>query len=291
MVHNTQTQNVFSIYNGKIEGAKPTPKDYKELVELGTDNVLRTSGVSVPTITVFLAPKEIATGTSVIICPGGGYGILAIDKEGHAVAKRFNEVGITAFVLKYRLPDDKIMFDKSSALLQDAQQAIYWVRERVDKYGISMDKIGIMGFSAGGHLASTLATHYSDFKIPNPKKISIRPDFCILIYPVISFEAFVHQGTMRNLLGLEPSSVQKRYFSANKNVNNASPPTFIVHAKDDAAVPVQNSILLYEALEANRVTSELFLYDKGGHGFGLHNTDSPVDWFEKMHRWLFKNNF
>ena len=226
-----------------------------------------------------------------IICPGGGYGILAIDHEGYNVAKRFSEIGITAFVLKYRLPSDEIMVDKTYALLQDAEQAIYLVRKNAKKYRIKSNKIGIMGFSAGGHLASTLLAHYTDIKITDAEKINLRPDFAALIYPVISFEQSVHTGTMKNLLGPNPGEQLKHYFSADQNVNKKTPPTFLVHAKDDKSVPVVNSILLNDALKSNGVKTEIYLYEQGGHGFGLKNKTSDVDWFNLLAEWLKRNKF
>jgi len=291
MVTSSKAQQVIPLYADNIPGAKSTPRDYIENTITRANGTLSTTKVSEPTLTVFEAPKDIANGTAVIICPGGGYSALAFSHEGTDVAKRFNETGVTAFVLKYRLPSDEIMVDKTYALLQDAQQAIYLIRKDADKYGIKPDKIGILGFSAGGHFASTLITHYNDIKISDPEKISLRPDFAALIYPVISFEESVHAGTMKNLLGLNPSEELKRYFSANKNVTKKTPPTFLVHAKDDQTVPVENSILMYDELKKKRVKRELYLYENGGHGFGLKNKTSEVDWLNLFFKWMKKNKF
>ncbi|MFW0715682.1 alpha/beta hydrolase [Pedobacter sp. N23S346] len=282
----SKAQEVIPIYNGSIPGAKPTPSTYVENTEVRANGTLSITKVSIPTLTVFEAPKDIATGAAVIICPGGGYGALAFSHEGIDVAKRFNAIGVTAFVFKYRLPSDQIMIDKTYGPLQDAQQAIYLVRKNAKKYGIKKNKIGIMGFSAGGHFASTLITHYGDLKISNPEKIDLRPNFGVLVYPVISFEESVHAGTMKNLLGDHPTDSLKHYFSANKNVNKKSPPVYFIHAKDDNAVPYANSILMSDALKANGVSSEVYLYEKGGHGFGLINKTSDVDWFNLMANWL-----
>ena len=158
-------QEVVKLYKGAIPGTKPTPLDYKEESPVGGDKITRTAKVSVPEMIVYKPEKGKATGAAVIICPGGGYGILAIDHEGFDVAKRFVTLGVTAFVLKYRLPSDAIMVDKSFGPLMDAEQAIYLVRKNAVKWGIDPGKIGIMGFSAGGHLASTLTVHYKDIKI------------------------------------------------------------------------------------------------------------------------------
>jgi acetyl esterase/lipase len=290
-INYSHAQEVIPLYDGNIPGAKPTPATYVENTEVRTNGTLSITKVSVPTMTVFVAPKEIATGTAVIICPGGGYGALAFSHEGTDVAKRFNAVGVTAFVLKYRLPSDEIMVDKTYGPLQDAQQAIYLVRKNAKKYGIKTKKIGIMGFSAGGHFASTLVTHYSDLKIANPEKINLRPNFAALIYPVISFEESVHTGTMKNLLGPNPADRLKNYFSANKNVNKSTPPVFFVHAKDDKTVPYENSVLMNEALQENKIDTDIYLYEKGGHGFGLNNKTSDVDWFSLLANWLKKEKF
>ena len=282
----SRSQEVIPLYSDSIPGAKPTPSTYVENTEVRSNGTLSVTKVSIPTLTVFEAPKDIATGTAIIICPGGGYGALAFSHEGTDVAKRFNAIGVTAFVLKYRLPSDQIMVDKTYALLQDAQQAIYLVRKAAKKYHIKSNKVGIMGFSAGGHFASTLETHYNDLKIANPEKIDLRPSFGVLVYPVISFEESVHTGTMKNLLGPNPPDSLKRYFSANENVNKKTPPTYFVHAKDDKTVPVANSELMHKALLAAKVPSNLFYFEKGGHGFGLINKTSTTDWFDLMAGWL-----
>ena len=284
-------QEIIPLYSGAITGAKPTPAGYVENTEVRANGTLSITKVSTPTLTVFEAPKDISTGTAIIICPGGGYGALAFSHEGIDVAKRFNSIGITAFVLKYRLPSDEIMVDKTYALLQDVEQAIYVVRKGTKKYNIKSNKIGIMGFSAGGHLASTLLAHYNDVKIADAGKISLKPDFAALIYPVISFEESVHTGTMKNLLGPNPADNLKNYFSANKNVTKKTSPTFLVHAKDDKTVPVKNSMLLNEALKKKGIDTELYLYEKGGHGFGLVNKTSDVDWFNLLADWLKKEKF
>jgi acetyl esterase/lipase len=284
-------QEIVNLYEGKIPGSKTTPADYKEVSPVGADGITRTAKVSVPTLTVFLPAKEKATGAAVIICPGGGYGILAIDHEGFNVAKRFNEIGVAAFVLKYRLPSDAIMEDKSIGPMMDAEQAIYLVRKNAAKWDISPSKIGIMGFSAGGHLASTLTVHYDDIKIPNPEKLSLRPDFSILIYPVISFGTFAHQGSAINLIGKNGTAAQREYFSNEKHVNANTPPTFLVHANNDPGVPVENSILFNQALVKNKVKAEMHLYQEGGHGFGLNNKTTKDDWFERLKNWMTANKW
>jgi acetyl esterase/lipase len=284
-------QEIVNLYEGKIPGSKTTPADYKEVSPVGADHITRTAKVSVPAMTVFLPAKEKATGTAVIICPGGGYGILAIDNDGFNVAKKFNDIGVAAFVLKYRLPSDAIMEDKSIGPMMDAEQAIYLVKKNAVKWSVDPAKIGIMGFSAGGHLASTLTVHYDDIKIPNPEKLSLRPDFSILIYPVISFGTFAHQGSAINLIGKNGTAEQREYFSNEKHVNANTPPTFLVHANDDGGVPVENSILFNQALVKNKVKAEMHLYQGGGHGFGLNNKTTKDDWFERLKNWMTANKW
>jgi len=250
------------------------------------DNVTRIAKVSNPTLTVFKPDRP--NGKAVIICPGGGYAILAFDKEGTRVAEEFNKWGVTAFVLKYRLPDDSINIDRSLAPLQDAQQAIRWVRANAAQYGIDRNKIGIMGFSAGGHLASTAATHFN-FKadVANNDTTSARPDFAILIYPVITFDStFGHKGSRNNLVGANASKEKFDFFSNELQVNATTPPSFLIHAGDDATVPVENSIRFYQACIKNKVPAEMHIYPKGGHGFGMYNKTTDDNWMERLRNWL-----
>lgn len=284
-----KAQEIVNLYRGVIPGAKATPETYVENTETGADGITRVSKVSQPTLTVFLPAKEKATGAAVIICPGGGYGILAINHEGYDVAKRFNEIGVVAFVLKYRLPSPEIMKDPSFGPLQDAQQAIYTVRLNAGKWNVMPSKIGIMGFSAGGHLASSLTVHYDDVKIQNEKQLSLRPDFSILIYPVITFGEATHSGSRKNLLGETPSEAQLKYFSNETGVNVKTPPTFLVHANDDKGVPPENSILFNQALVKAGVKGEMHIYQGGGHGFGLKNKTTTQDWFKTMGAWMKSN--
>jgi acetyl esterase/lipase len=281
-------QEVVPIYSGPIPGAKPTPATYQELAVTGDDGVIRVSKVSVPTVTVYLPEKSKATGTAVLICPGGGYGILAINHEGDKVAKEFTKIGVAAFVLKYRLPDDQIMEDKSTGPLQDAQQAMYLLHKNAGKWNINPEKIGVMGFSAGGHLASTLSVRYDALKIAD-KTAKIRPAFSILLYPVVSLLKFPHMGTANNLLGKDTSITQKDYFSNEKQINGQTPPAFIVHAADDGAVAVQNSMLYAQGLVEHQVPVELHVYQNGGHGFGLNNKTTTDQWFERLRNWMQMN--
>jgi acetyl esterase/lipase len=204
------------------------------------------------------------------------------------VAEEFNKWGITAFVLKYRLPDDTTMVDRSLAPLQDAQQAIRLLRSNAAQWGIDKNKIGIMGFSAGGHLASTASTHFT-FKADesNADIISVRPDFAILVYAVISFDSSItHKGSRNNLIGANASAEKTNFYSNELQVTKNTPPVFIVHAGDDMVVPVENSIRFYRACIKNKVSAEMHLYPNGGHGFGLFNKTTADNWMERLKNWL-----
>ncbi|HMK19217.1 MAG TPA: pectinesterase family protein [Chitinophagaceae bacterium] len=276
-------QPVISLYNGAVPNNKQVANKENSTAR---DNVTRIAKVSNPTLTVFKPAKP--NGQSVIICPGGSYAILAFDKEGTRVAEEFNKWGVTAFVLKYRLPDDSINIDRSLAPLQDAQQAIRWVRANAAQYGIDRNKIGIMGFSAGGHLASTAATHFN-FRADasNNDTTSARPDFAILIYPVITFDSsFGHKGSRNNLVGANTSKEKFDFYSNELQVTSTTPPTFLIHASDDATVPVENSIRFYQACIKNKVLAEMHIYPKGGHGFGMYNKTTDDNWMERLRNWL-----
>lgn len=254
------------------------------------DGILRIGKVSIPGYQYFRVANDQIKRPCVIICPGGGYGILAATHEGTDVAAYFNTIGINAIVLKYRIPNSAHQVNKSIAPLQDAQQAIYLARTNASEWGIDANKMGIMGFSAGGHLASTLATHYEDIKVANQENISYRPNFQILIYPVISFNSYGHMGSRNNLIGPVILEDQVHYFSNEEHINKNTPPAFLVHAKDDQSVVVENAINYYKQLQENQVPSELYLFEKGGHGFGMKNKTSDVYWPELMKQWLLKNN-
>ena len=275
-------QTVIPLYEGPIPGAIAAPS-YIENTR--TNNGLRfIDRVSSPTLAVYV-PKT-PNGAAVIICPGGGYQTLAIDHEGDALAKRFNEFGITAFVLKYRLPSDLIMKDKSMGPLQDAQQAFLMVRKNAKKWKLDPKKIGIVGSSAGGHLAASAGTHFNQVYVPNEQGLSVRPDFMVLLYPVISFGGVAHTGSAKNLLGPAMAPEKIQFFSNETQVTEQTPPTFLVHAGDDKVVLVKNSILFYDALIAKGVNTEMHLYRAGGHGFGLNNKTNTDDWFLRLMNWL-----
>lgn len=260
----------------------------KELHE--QNEILRISKVQVPTVEVYLPSKRDATGEAVLIFPGGGYGILAYDWEGTDIAKFFNSKGIAGIVVKYRLPSDVSQKDKKYVPLIDAQRAIRLVRSNVKEFNVKSDKIGIIGFSAGGHLASTLGTHFNEkvYKAVDAiDKESARPDFMALGYPVISFEEMTHQGSRKNLIGESPTRDLVDYFSNEKQVTESTPPTFLLHATDDTVVPVENSLLFYKAVKDKGISATMHIYPKGGHGFGLGLHDEHLkDWGERMIDWI-----
>jgi len=228
----------------------------------------------------------------VIIYPGGGYAIVAGGHEGYDVAKRFNEMGVAAFVVKYRIPDTSTMISKETGPLQDAQRAIQIVRENARVWGIDPHRIGIAGFSAGGHLAATAGTHFEKDYISNPRHTSLRPDFMILVYPVISFtDSIGHIGSRDNLIGVNPTDAKIREYSNELKVTKKTPPSFLVHAKDDDEVNLKNSLMFAKALAKNGVKSQVYLYEKGGHGFGLNNPTSEIKWMDKIESWMKTNGW
>lgn len=292
------TPQIISLYDQKVPGSLPA-KEYKETATTGKDGVIRISQVSSPTLTIFKPNGGINAHTAVIICPGGAYKILAFNLEGTEIAKRLSGWGITAFVLKYRLPSDQIMADKSVGPLMDAQRAIAVVRSQAAKWDVNPARIGIMGFSAGGHLAASLSTLYTKDVLAgarpvggNHLPVSLRPDFSILGYPVISMEEDItHKGSRTALLGGHPDPAQIREWSCDLQVTDSTPPAFLVLADDDHGVPPANSLRYVEALQKHKVPVELHMYQNGGHGFGGHNKHSPDDWLERLRHWMQHNKW
>lgn len=275
------SQKVMDLYEGAIPNNKTNAAS-----EINRGNG-RVGGVTVPTLAIYLPATPDSFKTAVIICPGGGYAGLAMDHEGLQVALLLNQKGIAAFVLKYRIPTDSSMNNKEIVPLQDAERAIQLVRQHAKEWNINPDKTGIMGFSAGGHLASTLGTHFTQVVIDNKENINIRPDFMILGYPVISFsDSLAHMGSRVNLIGKNASAEKVKLFSNELQVTPQTPPTFLVHAADDKTVKVDNSILFFEALQKNKVPVEMHIYQRGGHGFGLHNATTKDNWFNSAMNWL-----
>jgi len=243
-----------------------------------------------PSLTICLPPADKAVGSAVVVCPGGGYGHLAVGHEGHEITAWLNSFGVAGFIVKYRHRGNGF---GHPAPLQDAQRAVAVVRSRAADFGIRPDRIGIMGFSAGGHLASSVGTHFhtGDPNAADPlARVSVRPDFMILVYPVISFtEPFSHRGSMRNLLGKDPDPKLVSLFSNEKQVTKNTPPTFLIHGGPDRVVPPQNSIAFYLALKKAGVPAELHIYEQGGHGFGLgpgRTVPATAAWPKACQAWM-----
>jgi acetyl esterase/lipase len=243
-----------------------------------------------PSLTIYLPPKDKANGTAVVICPGGGYGHLAMDHEGHQIAQWLNSLGVAGFILKYRHRNSGAGYGHPAPLL-DAQRAVSTVRSRAKEWNVNPDRIGILGFSAGGHLASTAGTHFHRGK-PDAKdpidRAGCRPDFMVLIYPVISMiEWCAHSGSRRNLLGNNPDEKLVENLSNERQVTPETPPTFLVHTHEDKGVPAENSIYFYLALRKAKVPAEMHLYQKGPHGFGLGQNHGAVkSWPKRCADWM-----
>jgi acetyl esterase/lipase len=280
--------DIIKLWPNGIPGAIENP-GYSEYPEYHDSRLYYIYRVTEPELEVFPAPKEKSNGTAVIICPGGGYTLLSFHNEGYPVSEWLNSLGITAFILKSRLPSDKIMKDKSTGPLQDAQRAMEIVRKNAKDLNIDPGKIGILGFSAGGHLAASLSVHYDDTLYKRDDSVSLRPNFSILIYPVITMQdSLTHKGSRENLLGKKPDDQKIRYFSCELNVTENTPSAFLVHAENDQTVPVENSINYFMALKSRNIPAELHIYEQGGHGFGLgtDSTSSEYYWKDACEKWL-----
>jgi acetyl esterase/lipase len=276
------------------EGKVPNYRNAGEKEKQETTDILRISLVQTPDIAVYLPTKRNATGQAVVICPGGGYAILAYEWEGTEVAKWLNSKGIAAIVLKYRLPNSKSNITPHLSPLMDAKRAMQLVRANAAKWNIQKDRIGVMGFSAGGHLASTLLTQFDEGDKESRDSIeqqSSRPDFGVLVYPVISMsKPIMHQGSRNNLIGQNANAELAARYSSELQVKKGTPPTFLIHAMDDGGVPVENSLLFFQAMHEAGVTGELHVYPKGGHGFGLgigkgaveNWTNLCIDWLRRL---------
>ena len=271
-------QEIIPLYTETIPNSKVIPAEVKESFGNGMYR-----NVITPTLEVYLPEKGKETGAAVVVCAGGGYSVIVYNGEGVSTAKEFAKNGVTAFVLKYRLPSDVIMNDKSIGSLQDAQQAIKLVRENAAKWNVNPSKIGIIGFSAGGHLASTAATHFKKALIPNPNNTSLRPDFQIVVYPVISMQdKLTHSGSRTQLLGNNPTKELVDLFSNELQVDETTPPAYITHAADDTTVDVDNSIGYFEALRKHKVPAEMHIFPKGNHGFVMRQKG----WMDALLKWI-----
>ncbi|XOV91320.1 MAG: alpha/beta hydrolase [Bacteroidota bacterium] len=278
------------LFEGTIPNSKPST--VKEEIDKGDIIVIR--NVVNPHIEVFLPAKRQATRQAVLVCPGGGYGVLAYDWEGYDIAKWLNSRGIAAIVLKYRLPNAESQVKKELSPLIDAKRAMRLIRMNAEEWNIDPEQVGVMGFSAGGHLASTLGTH---FDTGDPKasdsieQISSRPDFMILAYPVISMDpTLTHGGSRKNLIGDNPPQDLEVFYSNEKQVKPDTPPTFIFHSQDDGAVKIGNSVAMFEALVAKEIPVEAHFFPKGGHGYSLGTLTNETYgyWPEYCANWLRK---
>lgn len=279
----------FDLWEGKIHNAIEN-SDYQEN-KIFKDSILtKVKQVTTPTLTVY--QPDAPNGTAIVIFPGGGYEHLTMTKEGYKVAQWLNTLGITAFVVKYRLPSDKIMHNKTIGPLQDAQEAMRVVRRHADEWNIDKDRIGVIGFSAGGHLAASLSTNYNYLVYEVKDNVSAKPNFSVLVYPVISMQSDItHTVSKSNLLGSSPTTESIEKYSNEKQVDSITPITFLVHATDDASVPVANSLRYFEALQKHKIPVELHVYEKGGHGFGLGRNGTSEAWTKQCELWLRSNKF
>ncbi|WDI42283.1 alpha/beta hydrolase [Bremerella sp. P1] len=258
------------------------------LWEDGAPGAKGTEEKDIPTLTTYLPASEINTGCAVVVFPGGGYGHLAVGHEGVDIANFWNDLGVAAFVLEYRHSGRGY---KHPIPLQDAQRAIRTVRARAEEYGVNPSRIGIQGFSAGGHLASSAATHF-DAGNPEAKdpidRVSCRPDFAILCYPVIAFDQpYTHKGSQNNLLGKDADKELVQSMSSELQVTSDTPPTFLFHTTEDTGVPPQNSVVFYLALIKNKVPAEMHVFEKGRHGVGLAKSiPGTAEWGNLAYLWL-----
>lgn len=247
----------------------------------------------IPDIAVYPVADEKSTGCGVVVFPGGGYGGLALSHEGRDIARWLNERGIVAFVVRYRLGSKGY---RHPVMMHDGQRAVRWARHRAKAHGVDPARLGVWGFSAGGHLASTVATHFdagqADAADPIDR-VSSRPDFAVLAYPVITMDkTFTHMGSRRNLLGNEPSDDLVALMSNEKQVTKDTPPTFIFHTADDQAVPVRNAVEFYASCMRHGVKAELHIYQHGRHGVGLAARDPILrTWPDRLHDWMKFNKF
>lgn len=268
---------------GKMPNSKGLDLEHKEENE-------RITQVETPGFHSFMPAKEEKSSAAVLILPGGGYHHLTYDLGGYQIAKWFNTMGISAFVLDYRLPTSPDLKIRQNGPVQDAQRAMKLLRANAEKYNIDVNKIGVFATSAGGHLASTLGTHSEDFSVIENDSISdltFKPDFMLLISPVISFGEFTHQGSRDNFLGENPSEEMIRKYSNEFQVTAETPPTFLVHAQNDEAVPPKNSLLFYEAMLEHKVEGSLHIFPQGKHAIGiLNNSELTDEWKVLAEKWL-----
>lgn len=278
---------VVFVFSWTNSNAQEIIQLYKESVP---NTVVAVSTSDTPTIQIYLPESNKINGSAILIIPGGAYSFLAYEEEGTKIAQDFASKGITAFVLKYRMPNKHTMVDKSMSPLMDAQQGIKIIRDSAIKWNVNPNKVGVIGFSAGGHLASTLGTHFNKSIISNEVGTNLRPDFMILVYPLVSMEdSLTHLGSKISLLGMEPTETIVRDWSNELHVTKETPPTYLTHCEDDRVVDVKNSIIFYQALQKQGVHSKLHLVSIGGHGFIQHIPTS--EWLDPILEFLTKEGF
>jgi acetyl esterase/lipase len=274
------------LYEGAAPNSIAGPDQEKSTENLGMTSITK---VSRPTLTVYRPAPKKSRRAAIVVLPGGGYTGLSWNLEGTMTAQALQDHGITAVILKYRLPSDQTMNDKSIGPLQDAQQALRVVRQHAKEWDIDPGKVGVMGFSAGGHLAATVGTHFDKSYVPNDDGANLRPDFLILVYPVISMKTgLTHAGSRNALLGATPAADKVELFSNETQVTDRTPPTLLLHASDDLLVDVDNSVAFYQALHHHNVPAQMVLFTKGNHGF----FEIPSEqWRQPMWSWLAANGW
>ena len=287
-LNKTYSQEFISLWP---DGNKPNANGKKITDSLFNERIWR---VATPGIHAFVVPQAENKGTAVLICPGGGYQRLSHLYSGFNLAKWYNSIGVNAFVLIYRLPHQQDLQQRQLAPLQDAQRAMRLIRANASKWNIKTDKIGVMGVSAGGHVASTLGTHFEDVSSVNDylDTFSYRPDFMVLLSPVISMGKYAHPGSKRNFIGPDSTMGMIEKYSNELQVSSATPPAFIVHALNDSTVRVQNSLLFYNALIDKKVNSSIHIFPQGGHGIRLDDNPGSTDlWMNLLELWMKEMNF
>jgi len=278
-------QLVMPLYEGAIPNSIEAPDE--EAIRDPSEPYPFHLNISRPTLTVYLPSAADANRAVVVILPGGSYRGVSLVKEGHDVALEFNRMGVAAVVLKCRTPNPRHMSNQAQAPLQDVQQALRVVRSQASEWHIDTQRVGLMGFSAGGHLAALAATRFDHPVLADANAPHVRPDFLMLVYPVASFlNPLAHAISRQQLLGDSPSEAALREYSVDLAVTPNTPPTFLVHAADDKAVKVESTLRFFDALRANSVLAELHIYPRGGHGFGLNNATTHDRWIDRCRNWL-----
>lgn len=280
-----KAKTTLPLYAGPIPGAIEAPDE--EATRDPKEAWVYRQSISRPTLTVFLPDGDLAATPAVVICPGGSYRGVSIDKEGYSVARAFNRFGVAGIVLKYRTPSPRHMKETYMGPLQDAQQALHVVHRRASEWNIDRKRIGIVGFSAGGHLAASTSTLFAQPVLSQHRVEEARPAFSVLIYPVISMrDELTHRVSRAQLLGESPRAALIERYSADEAITDETPPAFLVHAADDAGVLVGNSIRYFEALKKRNISAQLFIYARGGHGYGLKNPTTSDDWIDSVEHWM-----